>query len=199
MPAQFYTYLWLREDGTPYYAGKGMGIRAYRSHRMGKAPSRDRILVQDFASEQDALVAEMFLIAAYGREDQGTGCLLNLTDGGENPPNHKGMKRSEHFKENARQRRHTLASLALMSAKQMARFMNKENHPLFGKHRSTATKNKISKAHEGMKYSAAPCETLSKVGKELAKSPEVLARLRANARLGAIARWGSKETTCLPN
>jgi predicted XRE-type DNA-binding protein len=40
-------------------------------------------LIQEFPSEADALAAEMFLIAYYGRKDLGTGCLRNRTDGGE--------------------------------------------------------------------------------------------------------------------
>src|ERR1019366_7352218 len=82
----FYTYLWLREDGTPDYVGKGIGRRVYRRHRVGEPPSQDRILVQEFPSEADALAAEAFLISYYGREDLGLGCLLNLTDGGESGP-----------------------------------------------------------------------------------------------------------------
>lgn len=90
----FYTYLWLREDGSPYYVGKGTEGRAFRKHRVGKCPSLDRVIIQEFPDEQSAFFAEMFLIALYGREDLGTGKLLNLTDGGENPPNHSGIKRS---------------------------------------------------------------------------------------------------------
>jgi hypothetical protein len=92
----FYTYLWLREDGTPYYTGKGSGNRAYNpnGHRV-KKPFDDRIIVQEFECEEDAFFAEKFLIALYGRTDNGTGCLSNLTDGGENPPSWKGVKRTE--------------------------------------------------------------------------------------------------------
>jgi hypothetical protein len=93
----FYTYFWLRENGTPYYVGKGTGIRAYytRSHHVC-CPDRKRIVVQEHLTEADALVAEKFFISLFGRIDIGTGCLRNLTDGGENPPNWKGKKRSEH-------------------------------------------------------------------------------------------------------
>jgi hypothetical protein len=79
----FYTYLWLREDGTPYYVGKGTRDRAFQPHRKGrwKRPSKERIVIQEFLNEADALAAEDFLIAFYGRIDQGTGCLRNLTDG----------------------------------------------------------------------------------------------------------------------
>jgi NUMOD3 motif len=80
----FYTYLWLRYDGTPYYVGKGKASRAYdnHSHRV-HAPDKERILVQEFPSEAGALAAEKFFIAYYGRLDLGTGCLRNRTDGGE--------------------------------------------------------------------------------------------------------------------
>lgn len=89
----FYVYIWLREDGTPYYVGKGCKDRAFKRHRIGLAPPRVRIIIQHFLNEDDAFEAEKFLIAYYGREDQGTGRLLNLTDGGENPPNATGLKR----------------------------------------------------------------------------------------------------------
>jgi|SRR5579871_218991 len=82
---KFYTYLWLREDGTPYYAGKGIGKRAFlkSNHCASRPKDETRILVQEHDSEQEAFVAEKFLIAYYGRKDLGTGCLRNLTDGGE--------------------------------------------------------------------------------------------------------------------
>ena len=95
---QFYTYLWLRNDGTPYYAGKGHGDRAfYTNNRRFKSPPRERIRIQKWEDEQTALAMERYLINFYGRKDLGTGCLRNLTDGGEDPPKSafKGKKHSE--------------------------------------------------------------------------------------------------------
>jgi hypothetical protein len=83
VPRIFYTYLWLREDGTPYYVGKGVwNCHPERAYRRG-CPPHDRIITQDHESEDDAFYAEMFLIGFYGRKNIGTGCLINLTDGGE--------------------------------------------------------------------------------------------------------------------
>lgn len=81
----FYTYLWLRDDGRPYYAGKGRGKRAFinSGHSVHRPLESSRIIVQDFDSEEEAFTAEKFLIAYYGRIDLGTGCLRNLTDGGD--------------------------------------------------------------------------------------------------------------------
>ncbi len=92
--------MWLREDGTPYYVGKGSGNRAYKWHRIGKAPI-GRIVFFIAKDEADAFETEVVLIWYYGRKDLGTGCLRNLTNGGESPPSNRGRKlppRSEEYK-----------------------------------------------------------------------------------------------------
>lgn len=84
----YYTYLWLRENGTPYYVGKGKGNRAFvkRDHSQNPPHDKENILVQEFPDEASALEAEKFLISYYGRIDLGTGCLRNRTDGGDGAP-----------------------------------------------------------------------------------------------------------------
>lgn len=97
----YYNYLWLREDGTPYYAGKGKGSRAFGGRHSVHKPTEDnRILIQEHPDEESAFEAERFLISYYGRKDLGTGCLYNLTDGGEGGDTSTGKKRSEKAKAN---------------------------------------------------------------------------------------------------
>ncbi len=73
------------EAKTPYYVGKGIGMRAYsKDHRV--RPPVDQTMIVFVArdlSEPNAHAEEIRLIALYGRIDNGTGCLRNLTDGGE--------------------------------------------------------------------------------------------------------------------
>ena len=90
--AQFYSYLWLRDDGTPYYAGKGCGNRAFIKgigHRQYPPRDRNRVLIFPQANEADAFESEMALIDLFGRKDLGTGCLRNLTIGGEGNSGYK--------------------------------------------------------------------------------------------------------------
>jgi hypothetical protein len=85
MKNDFYTYAYLRPDGTPYYVGKGSGERAFhrKGHRM-KVPPKDRILfLKRGLTEKEAFKHEKYMIAVMGRKDLGTGILRNLTDGGE--------------------------------------------------------------------------------------------------------------------
>ncbi len=78
----FYTYLYLRRDGTPYYVGKGKGRRVVQRHHVA-IPEPSHIFIQYWANESDALEIEKWYIALFGRKDNGTGILRNLTDGGE--------------------------------------------------------------------------------------------------------------------
>jgi len=155
----FYTYLYLREDGTPYYVGKGSRKRrALMPHRVG-VPSQDRILWQEHPTEDDALFAERFLIAYYGREDLGRGRLLNLTDGGEQGPT--GLVVPEHVRQKHRGPKSGKALAAIRAA--IAK-RGKWQQP-----HTEATKKKISQANKGRLSYCPPRLTHCKRGHEMAE------------------------------
>jgi hypothetical protein len=147
----FYTYLWLREDGTPYYVGKGKGKRGFTSrlHRVKCPNDNSRIVVQNHSSEKEAFVAECFLINFYGRIDLKTGCLANLTEGGEGASGtvvstetrskqssaHKGTTKSEVWRAKIKE----------------ANIQHVKSHP-----RTEQWKAKQSAAHMGKKTSTWP-------------------------------------------
>jgi hypothetical protein len=99
MTQKYYTYVWYREDGTPYYIGKGCRDRAYDTKKHSiKCPPRNRISIRYWDDESIALAFEMYQIDFWGRKDKGTGCLRNLSDGGEKPCSMLGRKHSEDAK-----------------------------------------------------------------------------------------------------
>jgi hypothetical protein len=84
----FYTYAYLRGDGTPYYIGRGKGRRAFETHRTKNRkfnpPSEDRILfLKSNLTFEESVRHEVYMIFVLGRKDTQTGILRNLTDGGE--------------------------------------------------------------------------------------------------------------------
>jgi len=80
---RFYVYHWLREDGTPYYVGKGQTTRAFEKRRRYRPPL-DRIkLIKENLTEKQAHNFEKSEISKYGRKDLGTGILRNKTEGGD--------------------------------------------------------------------------------------------------------------------
>lgn len=135
---EFYSYLWLREDGTPWYAGKGSGKRAFKQHGFFHPPKdKSLILIFPRANEAEAFVTEIELIRNWGRIDNCTGCLHNLTDGGENPPKRrKGMFRwSEEGK-----RKLSAAKLGKPNLKARGRVRSKETIRKMSKPRSHSWK-----------------------------------------------------------
>jgi len=85
----YYTYAYLREDRTPYYIGKGQGDRIYSTRRTYKPPKdKSRIIfLKQNLTEEEAFKHEIYMIAMFGRKDNGTGILRNMTDGGEGASN----------------------------------------------------------------------------------------------------------------
>lgn len=98
----FYVYqLRISTDELPFYIGKGKETRHLEhfkdnmlvkgnKHKINKIKKAmtDGIevvseILYDELTEEDAHALEVELIALYGRRDIGTGCLTNMTDGGE--------------------------------------------------------------------------------------------------------------------
>jgi hypothetical protein len=101
MNNEYYTYAYLREDGTPYYIGKGTNRRAYLqlNHNV-KVPTKERILIlKNRMTNDEANRHERYMIFVLGRKNIGTGILRNLTEGGEGV---LGLKQSEESKKKMR-------------------------------------------------------------------------------------------------
>lgn len=151
--------------GCPFYVGKGNNCRA-GSHRIEARellhkPGRKSYKITiihylwkqgldfeedifiDSHSEEDAFAIEIAAIEQYGRKDNGTGILANLTDGGEGG---SGCIRSDETKEKMRQVKlgennpqfgkpswNKGKSPAIETKEKISQALSGENHPNFGK------------------------------------------------------------------
>ena len=165
---RFYVYAFLREDGSPYYVGKGTGNRAWCKRRTvphRPVDSSRIIILKDTLTETEAFSEEIRLIRFHGRKDNGTGILRNLTDGGEgmsNPSVETRAKQSEarsgennpNFgkKASAETRAKNSAANTGENNHNFGKFG--ENHSRFGKKDSAETRAKKSAAKIGKKQSA---------------------------------------------
>jgi hypothetical protein len=104
MGGVFYNYVIFRENGEPFYVGKGKDERVFDHEKEARRPARSGenriklgimrrmlaagfdipiVFIREGISEPEAFETEAELIKVLGRIDLGTGCLANLTDGGE--------------------------------------------------------------------------------------------------------------------
>lgn len=163
----YYVYAYLRKDGTPYYIGKGKGRRITAVHNVSVPDDKSKIkTIATNLSENESFLLETKLIKHYGRKDNNTGILRNMTDGGEGA---SGAIRSQAFKDNLRKQRLNIPR----SAETIKRI--KENTPklvgdkngMFGKQHSEHTRKLIRQKSLGRKHSA---ETNAKKGHALDKN-----------------------------
>ena len=164
----YYTYAYLREDGTPYYIGKGKE-RSGKKYRITAqhpgiaipTPSRQLIL-KTFDMEFDAYKHEMYMISVFGRKDLGTGILHNRTGGGDGHTNmsdyarkrcsetHKGKVLSEETKRKISSTRKKRGYKCSEEQKQKySKMYSGEGNPNYGKNHSKETLKKISEGTRG--------------------------------------------------
>jgi hypothetical protein len=172
MKNNFYTYAYLRKDGTPYYIGKGCRNRIYSAQKRIKPPKdKSRIIfLKKNLTEEDAFKHEIYMIFVLGRKDLGTGILLNFTDGGEGasgfiPSEEAKKKMSEAKKGNTNmlgkkpseetRRKISEASKGKILSEETRRKISeakKGNTNMLGKIHSEETRRKMSEAKKGKKW-----------------------------------------------
>jgi hypothetical protein len=169
MENNFYTYAYLRKDGTPYYIGKGRGNRIYSKDRgvsLPKDKSRIIFLKKNLA-ETEAFKHEIYMIFVFGRKDLGTGILYNKTDGGEgcsgvvmSAETRRRMSDAKKGKTTSEETRRKIsdAKKGKTTSEETRRKMSEANK---GKTTSEETRRKMSEANKGKTTSE---ETRRKIG-----------------------------------
>jgi hypothetical protein len=182
-PSGYYVYAYIRaSDLTPYYIGKGKDKRAYKVHN-GISVLKDQtkiVILEHNLTEIGALAIERRLIAWYGRKDNGTGILLNKTNGGEGISGgvfNIGRKHSEEARQKMSQAKKGKPSWH-KGRKKSPEFCEKLRKANLGKIYSSETLKKLSDAKQGEKN--------NRYG--IKQSAETIAKRVATRKLNAILK-----------
>ena len=191
---EYYTYAYLREDGTPYYIGKGKEYRVYDKHNRTSPPPKDKsriIFLKQNLTEEEAFKHEIYMIAVLGRKDLGTGILRNLTSGGD------GCSGLVHTEEHRRK----------ISKANQGRVMSIENRQKISelmkvrerKPHTEESKRKMSKSHKGLVFTDEHKENLSnsaKGRKHTEKTKEKMSEQRKGLRWWNNGQINKKAVEC---
>ena len=183
----FYVYMYMDQDNIPFYVGKGNRSRfcisghlsnrqsflEYKIKKIGVDNVKVHFLHKNLA-ETEAFSWEKYWIKYFGRRDNGTGQLVNLTDGGEGNSG-KSKETCQKISESNKGKKHSKETRQKMSE------AKKGNQYAKGFIHSEETKEKISKALKG--------ENNPNYGKKA--SEEVLIKMRKN-RKGKNCKKSSK-------
>jgi hypothetical protein len=158
----YYTYAYLRENGTPYYIGKGKGnrINEKQGRKFHLPPKEKRLVLKWFESEYDAFKHEIYMISVFGRKDLGTGILRNFSNGGEgivNPSkewreNVSKLHSGKIYDEKTRRKISKARTGTIMAEEtkiKISEALKGKNNPNYGKKHSLETLNKISERTKG--------------------------------------------------
>jgi hypothetical protein len=188
MENKFYVYAhYIPGEDKPFYIGKGTRKRAYdKTNRnkwwcniVKKYGLEIKFLFENL-NEQEAIDKEIELIKYFGRKDMNTGCLVNLTDGGEGlsgvivgeearlkiSKRHKGRihspeecrKLSESRKGMKFTDEHRKNISLAMTGKNIG-----ELNAFYGKQHTTDTKQKMSEIRKGISLSETTRKKLSDI------------------------------------
>jgi len=168
---EYYVYLYLREDGTPYYVGKGKNDRAFsRKGRNVHLPLDENNIIfhSKNLTEDEAFKIEKEVILQYGRKNNNTGILRNLTDGGEGC---SGMIHREDSREKLREHRINETYQPLSPSKEIRNKISeilqkgyaeqKYKPHMLGKNHTEEHKQKLSQKMSGRKLSEEHIKNMS--------------------------------------
>jgi hypothetical protein len=132
----YYVYLYLREDRTPYYVGKGSGKRINQKHRFSDGkflplpPVDRRVIIKYFNDEEECFLFEEWLIEFYGRKIDG-GILNNQCKGGGGCTRGRNFDRTKYNEKNkekitARQKRYREKNKESLRQKQKENYQRRK-------------------------------------------------------------------------
>jgi len=187
-PSGYYVYAYIRADDlTPYYIGKGKGIRAWKKHGHTSVPKDQSkiIILEQNLTEIGAFAIERRLILWYGRVDDNTGILINRSSGGEGVSNPSEETRKKLSLANTGKIR-TIENKKKLS--EIAK--NRTKSPRLGKKHSEESKIKMSLAKSNV--SKETREKMSIARKKRITKKETLEKMSNTMKLKWLAKRADK-------